>query len=98
MRTVFPFIIVLLLSCLAPADQARKPNVLFLAVDDMNDWLGCMGTSPSAITPNLDKLANRGVLFTNAHTAGVYCAPSRAASAARRTSTCACRLPRTRAG
>ncbi len=79
MRTVFPFIVVLLLSCLAPAGQARKPNVLFLAVDDMNDWLGCMGTSPSAITPNLDKLANRGVLFTNAHTAGVYCAPSRAA-------------------
>ncbi len=79
MRTVFPFIIVLLLSCLAPADQARKPNVLFLAVDDMNDWLGCLGTRPSALTPNLDKLANRGVLFTNAHTAGVYCAPSRAA-------------------
>ena len=79
MRTVFPFIIVLLLSCLALTGQARKPNVLFLAVDDMNDWLGCMGTNPSAITPNLDKLANRGVLFTNAHTAGVYCAPSRAA-------------------
>jgi arylsulfatase A-like enzyme len=61
-----------------------KPNVLFLAVDDMNDWIGCLagsapGEGPRAITPNLDKLAARGVNFTNAHTAGVFCAPSRAA-------------------
>ncbi len=79
MRTVFTFVMLLLLSCLAPAGQEQKPNVLFLAVDDMNDWLGCLGTTPGAITPNLDKLATQGVLFTNAHTAGVYCAPSRAA-------------------
>lgn len=57
----------------------RPPNVLFLAVDDMNDWIGCLGTSPRAITPNMDRLAARGVTFTNAHTAGVFCAPSRAA-------------------
>ena len=56
-----------------------KPNVLFLAVDDMNDWIGCLGTTPHAITPNIDRLAARGVNFTNAHTAGVFCAPSRAA-------------------
>ncbi len=58
---------------------ADKPNVLFIAVDDMNDWIGCLGTTPSAITPNIDRLASRGVNFRNAHTAGVYCAPSRAA-------------------
>ncbi len=56
-----------------------KPNVLFLAVDDMNDWIGCLETTPHAITPNIDRLAARGVNFTNAHTAGVFCAPSRAA-------------------
>ncbi len=56
-----------------------RPNVLFLAVDDMNDWIGSHGTTPRAITPNLDRLAARGVNFVNAHTAGVYCAPSRAA-------------------
>ncbi len=57
----------------------KKPNVLFLAVDDMNDWIGCLETTPHAITPNIDQLAKRGVNFTNAHTAGVFCAPSRAA-------------------
>lgn len=56
-----------------------RPNVLFLAVDDMNDWIGCLESTPNAITPNLDRLAARGVCFTNGHTAGVFCAPSRAA-------------------
>ena len=58
---------------------AERPNVLFLAVDDMNDWIGSLGATPRAITPNLDKLAARGVNFSNAHTPGVYCAPARAA-------------------
>ncbi|MDV6032429.1 MAG: sulfatase [Phycisphaera sp. RhM] len=62
----------------ASADDA-PPNVLFLAVDDMNDWIGCLETTPRALTPNIDRLAARGVNFTNAHTAGVFCAPSRAA-------------------
>ena len=57
--------------------QKQRPNVVFIAVDDMNDWVGCL--SPGhAITPNIDRLAARGVNFTNAHTAGTYCAPSRA--------------------
>lgn len=65
-------------------EAERPPNVLFLAVDDMNDWIGCLeerppSARPVAITPNIDKLAARGVNFTNAHTAGVFCAPSRAA-------------------
>ncbi|MDB4482969.1 hypothetical protein N9050_08480, partial [Akkermansiaceae bacterium] len=33
---------------------AKQPNVLFLAVDDMNDWIGSLGATPRAITPNLD--------------------------------------------
>ena len=69
---------------LASLSVAEQPNVLFLAVDDMNDWIGCLEDTeplirPKAITPNLDKLAARGVNFSNAHTAGVFCAPSRAA-------------------
>ena len=72
-------LLVLLVFLTLRLDAAEKPNVLFLAVGDMNDWIGCMDTTPSALTPNLDRLASRGVVFTNAHTAGVFCAPSRAA-------------------
>jgi len=59
--------------------KGTSTNVLFLAVDDMNDWIGCLPSKPQAQTPNIDRLAARGVNFVNAHTAGVYCAPSRAA-------------------
>ncbi|MGY8647764.1 MAG: sulfatase-like hydrolase/transferase, partial [Verrucomicrobiales bacterium] len=62
-----------------PVYAKKPPNVIFLAVDDMNDWIGCLNTTPGAITPNIDKLAARGVNFSNAHTPGVYCAPARAA-------------------
>ena len=60
------------------AGKRKKPNVLFIAVDDLNDWVGCLGGNHDTITPNLDKLASRGVLFTNAHCAAPACGPSRA--------------------
>lgn len=62
-----------------PVAPTKRPNVLFIAVDDLNDWIGCMGGHPDAKTPNLDKLAARGTLFTNAHCAAPACNPSRAA-------------------
>ncbi len=57
---------------------ARQPNIVFFAVDDMNDWIGPMGHE-QAVTPNMDRLAKMGVTFQNAHTAGSFCAPSRSA-------------------
>ncbi|MBL8173546.1 MAG: sulfatase [Bryobacterales bacterium] len=57
----------------------QKPNVLFLSVDDMNDWVGCLGGYPGVKTPNIDRLAKRGALFTNAHCASPLCNPSRTA-------------------
>ncbi len=81
-KTMFRLLsLTLLLSlCVAQSKAADSPpNVLFLAVDDMNDWIGCLESTPLAITPNIDRLAARGVNFTNGHTAGVFCAPSRAA-------------------
>lgn len=54
-----------------------KPNVLFIAVDDLNDWIGCLDNHPGAQTPNLDRLAGNGTLFTNAHCASPACNPSR---------------------
>ncbi len=55
-----------------------QPNVLFVAVDDLNDWVGCLGGHPQARTPHIDRLAQRGVLFTNAHCQSPVCNPSRA--------------------
>lgn len=77
---LFPMVFIGLLAFTKQSNaDDSKPNVLFLAVDDMNDWIGCIETTPNAITPNIDRLAARGVNFTNGHTAGVFCAPSRAA-------------------
>lgn len=57
--------------------QKEKPNILFLAIDDMNDWAGFLGGHPQAITPNMDRLARHGVSFTNAHCPAPGCSPSR---------------------
>ena len=60
--------------------SARKPNVLFLAVDDMNDWISTLGGYSGKVhTPNLERLGRLGVAFTNAHTASPVCCPSRTA-------------------
>lgn len=56
----------------------NRPNVVMFVVDDLCDWVGAMGYH-QAITPNIDALAKSGVMFTNAHAPGVYCAPSRTA-------------------
>ncbi len=58
---------------------AEKPNVLFIAIDDLNDWTGILKGNPQARTPHMDKLASQGVVFTNAHCAAPACGPSRAA-------------------
>jgi len=61
------------------ASRSKSLNVLFIAVDDLNDWVGCLAGHPQTRTPNLDRLAARGVLFTNAYCAAPACNPSRAA-------------------
>ena len=57
----------------------QRPNVLLIAVDDLNDWVGCMAGHPQAQTPNIDGLAKQGILFANAHCAAPLCNPSRTA-------------------
>jgi len=61
------------------AEEDSRPNVLFIALDDLNDWIGCMGGHPQTLTPNLDRLAAESVLFTNAHCPAAACNPSRTA-------------------
>lgn len=62
---------------LLPAVAQDKPNVIFIAVDDMNDWVSPLGGTDNINTPNLDRLAGMGVTFTNAHCAAPASAPSR---------------------
>ncbi|HZJ15391.1 MAG TPA: sulfatase-like hydrolase/transferase, partial [Chthoniobacteraceae bacterium] len=57
----------------------KKPNVLFIAVDDLNHWVGHLGRNVQTKTPNIDRLASMGVAFTHAYCAAPVCNPSRAA-------------------
>ena len=59
------------------ATAAGPPNVVLIMVDDLNDWVGCLGGHPQSLTPNIDKLAAKGVLFANAHCQAPLCNPSR---------------------
>ena len=72
-------VVVVSLLCAAPSSAADKPNVLFIAVDDLNDWVGVLQGHPQAATPNLDRLSARGVLFTRCYCAAPACNPSRVA-------------------
>ena len=66
-----------ILARLVVADAVR-PNVLLIAIDDLNDWVGCLGGHPDVQTPSLDALASRGVSFTHAYCSAPACNPSRA--------------------
>ncbi|MEM8910779.1 MAG: sulfatase [Planctomycetota bacterium] len=59
--------------------RPQRADVLFIAIDDLNHWVGHLGRNPQSITPNLDRLSRRGVSFSNAYCAAPACNPSRAA-------------------
>jgi choline-sulfatase len=61
----------------AAAPPRQKPNVVFIAIDDQNDWIGYLGGHPLAKTPHTDRLAGRGTAFLNAHCQSPLCNPSR---------------------
>lgn len=56
-----------------------QPNVLFISVDDLNDWIEPLGGNPQTITPNLQRLADEGIVFTRAYTPSPSCNPARTA-------------------
>ena len=77
--TVFYLILIFIsvISCSQKEQIPPEPNILFIAIDDMNDWVEVLGGNPQAKTPNINKLAKQGVLFTNAHTPAPGCSPCR---------------------
>lgn len=64
---------------LTPLAGAEKPNVLFIAVDDLRDWVGYLHHNAQTRTPNIDRLASLGTAFTRSYCAAPVCNPSRAA-------------------
>jgi choline-sulfatase len=71
------YVVFAALLCATTGHAASKPNVLFIAVDDLNDWVGCLKGHPQVQTPHMDRLAARGTLFANAHCQAPLCNPSR---------------------
>lgn len=59
------------------ASDTLRPDIVFIIVDDLNDWLGCLGGHPDAKSPNIDALANSGMLFSQAYCNSPQCRPSR---------------------
>ena len=78
--TKLPLLALALLATLPlSAAAADKPNVLFIAVDDLNHWVHYLGRNSQSSTPNIDKLAARGVRFSRSYCAAPVCNPSRTA-------------------
>ena len=67
-----------LMGCEKTSKKEQPLNVLMISIDDLNDWVGVLGAYPNVKTPNIDRLANEGILFTNAHCQAPICGPSRA--------------------
>ncbi|MGY8769434.1 MAG: sulfatase [Pirellulales bacterium] len=77
-KTIPLIFLVLFLFCTnVTKAENRPPNVLMICIDDLNDWIGCLGGHPDAKTPNMDQLATQGRNFTNAHCVVPVCSPSR---------------------
>jgi len=75
-RNNFPILLAALFTAVVPA--AEKPNILFVMLDDMGYGdPGCFNPESKIPTPNIDRLAGTGMRFTDAHTAGGTCVPSR---------------------
>lgn len=75
--TVFCVILFLLIQNITTGQEKQRPNILFIAVDDLKPNMGCFG-DPLAITPNIDAIAAKGMVFTKTYCQQAVCAPSRA--------------------
>ena len=72
-----PCLLALFSFCHPALAEAKRPDVIFIIVDDLNDYLGCLGGHPDAKSPNIDALAKSGMLFSQAYCNSPQCRPSR---------------------
>ena len=73
-------LIILLLGLICGSVTAeQRPNILFISIDDLNDYISPLDNHPGVQTPNFERLAKRSVTFSNAHCAAPACHPSRVA-------------------
>ncbi len=78
-RLLLPLAVIGMIPLISPEARSEdRRDILFIAIDDLNDWTSALGGHPQARTPHLDRLMARGVTFTNAHCAAPACNPSRA--------------------
>lgn len=79
-RLLFRFLAIGLyvISLTSPSVAAERMNVLFIAIDDLNHWVGHLGRNPQTKTPHIDQLAAQGVAFHHAYCTAPACNPSRA--------------------
>ena len=75
--TILPAILCAL--CGSSLAAERKPHILFVAIDDLNDYISPLDNHPGVKTPHFERLAKRSVNFANAHCAAPACHPSRVA-------------------
>lgn len=79
LKYMMAFYCLFILSGLSAQDNEKHYNVLFIAVDDLNDWVGFLDGNPQTLTPNMDQLAAEGMVFESAYCASSLCNPSRTA-------------------
>lgn len=76
-RSLVAAVCLLNLFAVAGTEDDSRPDIVFIIVDDLNDWLGCLGGHPDAQSPYIDELAASGMLFTQAYCNSPQCRPSR---------------------
>ncbi|MDB4770847.1 sulfatase-like hydrolase/transferase, partial [bacterium] len=71
------FLIMSAASLVSGQTAQPHPDIVFIIVDDLNDWVGCLQGHPDAKSPNIDALASSGMLFPQAYCNAPQCRPSR---------------------
>lgn len=76
-KSILSCLVVLTVMVDGATAEVKRPDIVFIIVDDLNDWVGCLGGHPDAKSPHIDKLAASGMLFSQAYCNSPQCRPSR---------------------